>query len=372
MSNSLVELAKELERQKNSKMDYIVPQQQVEVVYDVDEKTHKLRFMQEKEKNREFVYSDKFNITEHCHYQISQKSGIPYKFYENIREKHPHLLNENINTLLNDGKNLVRTLDGKARAFLSDRYRVMDNYDILFQAMEVFDELNKSGAGIEIIKANLTDTRLYVKATSDNLFGRVFGKPPGLEKAKEGDEVRGGIIITNSEVGASAFRVEPFISVLACTNGMISDRSLARVHLGKRFDVVGEIDWSDETLKLQDMALWSLVKDMIKKTFDPIVFQEWLDDLNQRGREKIEKPTIAVNNVIRNHGLAKARTDLLLSKFAENGFTRWGLSNAITNVAQEVSNYDEQVRMERIGNKIIYEPMKVLIHEPPKVDAGED
>jgi len=44
------------------------------------------------------------------------------------------------------------------RAILSDRYRVLDNYDLMFLAL---DEFAKAGA--EVHKLNLTESHLFVK-----------------------------------------------------------------------------------------------------------------------------------------------------------------------------------------------------------------
>ena len=75
--------------------------------------------------------SDKlsYRISEIAHRQIADRLGIPYKYYERMRQENPALLDSNINSWLNTTpeKRMLRTLDGKLRAFLSDRYRRLDN-----------------------------------------------------------------------------------------------------------------------------------------------------------------------------------------------------------------------------------------------------
>ena len=47
---------------------------------------------------------------------------------------------------------MVRTLDGNARAFLSDRYRRLDNYDLLAHVLPMLREL--PDARVRILRAH--------------------------------------------------------------------------------------------------------------------------------------------------------------------------------------------------------------------------
>jgi len=39
--------------------------------------------------------------------------------------------------------------------------------------------------------------------------------------------------------------------------------------------------------------------------------------------------------------------------------TQWGLSMAVTQIAQKQQDYEKQITMERIGSKILEEPVEV-------------
>jgi len=95
------------------------------------------------------------------------------------------------------GVRIIRILDGKIRAVLSDRYRMMANYDLVFLAL---DEFKRKGI-VEIYRVDLTETMLYLKAVDRTL----------TDSIRDGDIVYSGLIIRNSEVEASALRVEHFI-----------------------------------------------------------------------------------------------------------------------------------------------------------------
>jgi len=107
------------------------------------------------------------------------------------------LLTENINAWLGGKRRLVRILGGRIRAILSDRYRIIANYDLIFLALDEF----KKKEVIEIYRIDLMETMLYLKAIDSTL----------IDSVKDEDIVYGGLIIRNSEVEASALRVEPFI-----------------------------------------------------------------------------------------------------------------------------------------------------------------
>ena len=205
--------------------------------------------------------------------------------------------------------------------------------------------------GGKVQQARVTDTKMYVKFTSPELHDEIMKFDDGRT-----EPVQGGIIISNSEVGNGAFSVSPFINVLVCSNGLVSDRALRRVHVGRKLDS-GIINWSEDTRKLEDATLFSKIKDMVNQTFNPDVFHKWVDEINGIATTEIPKPTVSVDNLIAHFEMPKSKKDDLLNEFTSNaveaGATQWGLSMAVTRLAQDETNYEEQVRMEEIGAKIL-------------------
>jgi hypothetical protein len=270
------------------------------------------------------------------------------------------LLADNVNAWLGEGeRRLIRILDGRIRAILSDRYRVMDNYDLVFLALEEF----KRKETVEIYRIDLTETMLYLKAIDRTL----------ADSVRDGDIVYGGLIIRNSEVGASALRVEPFILRKVCSNGLILEHSLKRIHLGRQtMEIgeilppcrrnprsaffrqtmeIGEIEWSDETRMLEDRALWSKVRDIIRATFDKRIFRLWVEKLKESIKIEIEKPIEAVNNIVEHLGLSEEQKQKLLMYFSEP--TKYGLINAVANLASQTRNVEKQIRLEELGGRIL-------------------
>jgi hypothetical protein len=343
--NELIELAEKLKTQKKNRYDVVVPGKDLHVTYDVGTKQIFMDVPQPGDKP-----SKQHNITDWAHHQISEKTGIPMRYYRKMQEKGKlDLLATNINEWLpSKEKRLVRVLNNNVRALLSDRYRCIDNYDIFYATLDQFNKIQeKKQFVIDVQSARLTDTNMYIKATSPQLDAEI------KHYKGHGEPVHGGIIITNSEVGNGAFTVKPFINVLVCSNGLVSDQIFKRVHMGRSHDI-GYVEWSDKTKELEDSTLWAKINDMIWNTFDLDIFAKWVDELNDTASKEIQKPEEAIDHVIKKYEIPKSRKESLLNQFTREGSpTQWGLSMAITRVAQDEDNYNEQVKMEEIGAKLL-------------------
>jgi hypothetical protein len=323
----LRELVEELRRQRENSLDIICRDEDIEAIPD-EEHGLLLRI------------SDKgaWPLAEWAHKQLAEKLEIPKRYYDKMLESGKlELLAENINAWLEGKRRLIRILDGKIRAILSDRYRIIDNYDLVFLALDEF----KKKETIEIYRIDLTETMLYLKAIDRTL----------VDTVRDEDIVYGGLIIRNSEVGASALRIEPFILRRICSNGLILQHSLKKIHLGRETSETGEIDWSDETRELEDRVLWSKVRDIIRATFDREIFGLWVKRLKESIDVKIEKPVKAVNNIVKHLNLSEEEREKLLAYFSEP--TKYGLINAVTNLAGQTKNVEEQVKLEEFAGKIL-------------------
>ncbi|WAM22719.1 MAG: hypothetical protein OI715_01075 (plasmid) [Candidatus Methanoperedens sp.] len=323
----LVPVFQELKRQRETRRDLIVDSRTLTAVA---------------EPERIVIDIPKFGthpLTRWAHDQLATKVQIPQAYYNKMIEAHNFgLLANNVNAWLpTEDKRMIRIMDGNIRAILSDRYRVMDNYDLVFLAL---DEFSKAGADVH--KVNLTDSHLFIKAVTPKLQGEI----------RPGDIVQGGLIIKNSEVGASRFAVEPFVLRLKCTNGLVISQGYSRVHLGKRKEE-GEFNWSSETINLENQAIWSAVRDVIGQTFDPANFEALVEKLKGNADTPVKEPVKAVDNVVTAIGLTEATKEMLLKNFLdEKDFSQWGLTNALTATARQLPAPDEQVDLETKASNI--------------------
>jgi len=348
----LMKLAQELERQRESRMDVIVPSTEIFAQPTVDDVN--LSFTVPAKGVRQL---EVMPLTDWAHSQVSNKLDIPLKYYRKMREQAPELLARNINEWLptpnkeliskpKDRKLLLRTLDGEVRAVLSDRYKILDNHDLLLKSLEEFREV-----GAELHRADLTQNHMYIKAIV----------PHTVEEIRQGDTVVPGVIIQNSEVGAGAFKVMPFMLRQVCSNGMIGESTITKIHLGRKQDS-GIIQFSAETQMAENATLWLQVQDIIRGTFDPLTFKKWVSQLRMGTEVEIENPVYAVNNVIETFGIGEELKDDLLNHFSREGdMTQWGLANAVTRTARDMEDPEKVIEMEVVGGQVAVMSQKLLI-----------
>lgn len=343
-SMTITDMASEIERQVESRKDYLAP-------------TGKLRMVVEPSAGAGAVHlaglnGGEYGIRPFAHAQIAGEVGIPKPYYDRMLAQSPGLLATNVNHWLHaePKTRMLRTLDGDVRAVLSDRYRPLDNFDLMQAALPALRERN-----LRVVSSALTDTRLYLKATDPRLSA------PAPRPRRVGDVVEGGIVIRNSEVGDGALAVEALLFQLSCLNGAIIGIALRKYHVGKRIEseeVLAVL--SNEARAAGDRAFWLAFRDVVKAAFDPAIFEANVEKANAaagRGIEtvKIEKVVEQVVEVTLGSQATDAIKGSLLKHFVEGGdLTQWGLSYAMTLAAQaDDLDYETATEMERAGGKII-------------------
>ena len=318
----------ELKRQQDAKRDYISPA--FSISFDEEASTLSLD-----------RGDASFGMTDLFHRQVGAALSIPAKYYDLMRKEKPALLAENVNSWLaeKDANYMIRTMDGNARAFLSDRYRRIDNLEIASAVLPLF----AGQPDIEIMSAEVTDSRLYLKIVNHR-----------LEMACVGDRVQAGVIISNSEVGLGAVSVQPLVYTLACTNGMvISSMGERKTHVGraaKGLEDSFEI-YSDETMEAEDRAFILRLRDIATAAFEEARFAQIVETLEKSASAKI---TGRVQDVVeltgKAYSLNEGEQDDILKYLIQGGdLSLYGLSNAITRASQDVDSYDRATAMESIG-----------------------
>ena len=117
---TLIELCKELERQRMARKDFIADTRSLMITTN----EHGQSQLDVDLGNTNQI----FNVNDLAHQQIASRLQIPLKYYQKMRLEYPSLLDENINSWFskNGERRMLRTLDTNIRAFLSDRYRRLD------------------------------------------------------------------------------------------------------------------------------------------------------------------------------------------------------------------------------------------------------
>ena len=215
---TLQELGRELQRQRNNRQDFLADTRSLEME---SGRAGSILHLTLDNKAQEF------GVNEVAHQQIAARLNIPYRYYQKMQNEAPDLLDQNVNRWLsqNPERRMIRVLDNNVHAFLSDRYRRLDNLELCVAVLPIV-----------------------------------------------GDAVIAGFIISNSEVGLGSLRVEPLIFRLVCKNGLIcKDYAQKRYHVGRQVnlseDSAYEI-YSDATIAQDDKAFFMKVQDVVRSAVD--------------------------------------------------------------------------------------------------------
>lgn len=292
-----------------------------------------------------------------AHRQIAEHVGIPAKYYDRMKSEAPQLLSNNVNHWFkaNPSKRMIRSLDGNMRAFLSNGFRPLENFDLCQAVVPVLIE-----KGMDIVSCEITERRLYIKAVDKTIQRDI---PKGGGKMGDGghtifDTCSPACVISNSEVGMGSLSIEGGMLTKACTNlAFFKQRSMKKYHVGGRHEVgenIAEL-LSDQTKRLTDAAVWSQVRDVVTNIFDAVRFEESLIAVKAMTSQKIEgDPVKAVESVARRFTFNEDEKSAVLRHLIENAdLSRYGIFNAITRTGQDLDSYDRATEFERMGGEVI-------------------
>lgn len=344
----LEEVLRELEAFSVSKEDFIVDTQGIKFHHEVYTQESGGMSRVKHEARLQLPDGNAFGVTEIAHGQIADSMGIPTRYYNRMKLEAPELLEENVNHWLRNTpmKRMVRTLDGNARAFLSDRYRRLDNEDLVEALLPALGKF----PGTRIESCEVTPSRFYLKAVTEQLQGEVV----------KGDVVYGGIVISNSEVGKGSLRIEPLIYRLVCRNGLIvPDYGLKKFHIGRAIET-DEIfaRLTDEAIEADDHAFWLKARDVLNSTLTEEVFGKIVSSMTAAKEQPIKvDPIDAVERLAKKKGFSlEEQKSVLTNLLRHEEPTRFGLSNSITRASQELESYERATEFEYLGADILMMP----------------
>lgn len=331
--SQLHELVTTLEAQNKIKTDIVVP-------------AGHIRYS---ESTAGLIVSDKkYTITELAHEQISEKLGIPIGYYRKLKTEAPDILEQNINGWLgkkSQTKYLLRTfsyseagIDNVCRAMLSNRYNILDNYDVLFVALKAIKE---AGVNVKIQEAKVTEKRMYlhivapeIEIEANELLKDYIGRK---DRQGIGNGIISGLSISNSEVGMGTFEICPKAMILKCLNGAI-DRSAAvkRVHLGAKMDE-SVVTWSQGTRNKNYELIMEMTKDAVKTFLSKDYLGNFVNRLERAKGIEIQNPEGIVEHLSKDMGIVddSQRSSILRHFLGDGDTSGLGVINAITRVAQD-------------------------------------
>ena len=310
---------------------------------------------------------------------VSSKLDIPRAYLRRLRENRPDIYDATVNMWLHgstdyapDARKFMLRLfrgegeDGIARAMMSSRYGIIDNFDIL---SAVLDGVRAAGVRVEIPTGgcDLTDRRMYVRITAPqvrayapDLFkgyrspfeGPNSGRwlPPSMfDDVGDGGTglVFAGLAVRNSEVGFSRFTIAPVAILQTCGNGMtITGDAIKAQHVGVDQDE-GVVKWTADTERKQLELVKAKARDAVATFLDSDYITAKLDEIREQASTKIKDVPTTIETLGKKMNYSDAERASILEHFIAGGQqTAGGLLNAITSTAQVVTDADEANRLE--------------------------
>lgn len=348
-------LLNEVIRQNAAKRDFVTSTKNNVRMVEADDLPRKTAVVLLKEGASEL---ERFAITDNAHEQIAARLEIPRKYYFRLLDDHRDLVLHQVNALFErePSTRLFRVLDGKLRAFLSDRYLRLDNKEVLEQTLPA------------IVKGEIKTQMLSSNISENSMDLKVVFTDPRLEqeitrKTRTGQPriVKPGFHMRNSETGNGSLSIQGFFYDSYCLNGCVYNKvegfEFRRSHLGGRlieganYEVI-----SEESRRLEDATIISQVRDVMRAMANPEFAQKMGDVLRAAANTPPAKsPMAAVDLAVKELPILESEKESILTTFLQDGdFSQWGLASAVTAVAnRDDVTYERATELENIGGQIL-------------------
>jgi hypothetical protein len=194
------------------------------------------------------------------------------------------------------------------------------------------------------IEGYALDTKIAIKA----ILAKVYEPVPN-------EVMVFGMALENSDYGNGALQVSFFALRLACTNGLLMEKSLRKVHLGARLS--GDVAWSARTLAAETEATAGAVHDLVTRRLNDRNIAVLQDGIRRANDERIEPAK--VQDFLKKH-LLKGEAEAVVAAFnspdVENmpaGQTRWRLAQAVSWIAGKTEDEERRLDLMRVAGNLV-------------------
>lgn len=296
---------------------------------------------------------------------VAEKLGIPLAYLRRTREV-DGLWTANVNAWIehNRGPWLLRLLqdrtgdpqadgiDGYCRALLSDRYRTIDNFDVLLATLAGVEEAG--GAGSVEVSGDLTERRMVVRVQSTAVSAMApellkdYRSPFSGQTGKDCPVVWAGFVVGNSDTGGGAFTITPRLVVQICTNGMtMAADGMRAVHLGGKLEQ-GAVRWSEDTQRRNLALVTGQARDAVNTFLSAEYVEGAVRRLEAQAGAPVKDAPATIAAVSKRLGFTDTQSKGILDRFIQGGsLTAGGIMQAITAAAQDQESGDAAWDMER-------------------------
>jgi len=225
------------------------------------------------------------------------------------------------------------------RAFLSDKYAIVDHYDFMFAIAE---RLKAKGAEIWHCRLSEDDFFGYAVApgiTSEVSVDRTFDPGDGWKSrwyGREGDVSHAAMAFGNSETGGGSCFLGAAVLRRVCQNYRIYHDLVSRTHIGRKKDEGAVL--SAETIKAENQVFFMKIGDNVDSVFDPEKFVALFAKEREAAADSIDpKRAEEAGEALRIvFDLPQERAARIKSLFMDDGdYSRYGLANAVSRAAHD-------------------------------------
>ncbi len=302
---------------------------------------------------------------------FSAKLGMPGGVARKWREENRlELLDFAVNNYLHGSQDTIRGYDspaygenlmlrlftgidgggGIARAALSDKYKPVDNLDVLVSALQ---GIEAAGVPVEIGRCDVTSDRMYVQVKAPSVavlapeLLKGYRSPYTGAVADENPVVFAGFVISNAELGDGALRIVPRITVKVCDNGMTwSADALRAIHLGTKHSE-GIVTYAADTVEKELELVKLRVRDAVATFLNADYVTAKVRELEEQAGIEITRPEETIRQVVAATAIPQALADDVLNRFIKGAQgTAGGVAQAVTAVAQDQDDADLAYELE--------------------------
>jgi len=286
--------------------------------------------------------TEQMSLGDYAMGQAFNRIGIPVQYGKKLFEERPDLVAEQFNhwTQKEEREVLLRMRTGDdgssfIRGFLSDRYSILDNNDVILAMREVVQELPE----YEIHSFYLDDKRTHLRMTFPGLSSII-----GQTLEGQPDILRLGIDIDNSEVGASSLRVVPMVYRLVCTNGLRAWANDGDVYQQRHIHLT-----SSELFGRMNTAIVRAVKSG----------DELIDVLNKSKYWEVEKPLDTIQALMKDSKYSKDLTAKVQDNYLMEAMPNvYGVVNALTRTARDLP-VERKIDLEEFAGEVLRNPKRI-------------
>lgn len=312
-------------------------------------------------------------FNDHAFGQLVDKTTppIPRKFGKVLAMNRAHRFTDLVNGLHKDQPKvrLVRCLDGRVRAWLSDQYQIVDNFDLMWKVLDTARE-----AGAEPIDFSLSDTHMRIKLVGRDIYETItlaqqtrsdagvagLGNQEFLSKvaAHSIGNMPGGptaihpvATISGSEVGAGETSVSYGLLVGVCFNVASVEKIFGRVHLGSKMP---EGMFKQDTIAADAEATYLKIRDAVSTCFDREKLKRTIGMVESAQSTPVIKPVDATEQVMKAYDMTDNKKDKILEYFLRDyDPSQFGLSQAVSRLAQDEESGDDAHDLEIVSGKLL-------------------